>query len=345
MEDYYPPIAYTVPDKDGGMLLKTVLQQRMGISRKLLSRLKLTEQGIQLNGKRVYISEKVKPGDLVEIRMQQEVSDDILPQPMTLDILYEDDHLLVVNKEAGIIVHPTHGHYTGTLANGIVHYWQSRGWKYRFRAIHRLDQETSGVLAIAKNPFVHQHVSEQMIAGTVDKRYLALVHNAPDPAVGTVDGPIDRDPEEPHRRIITADGYPSLTRYEVREEYDGASLVALKLETGRTHQIRVHMTSIGCPLIGDRMYRHPLYSSRGIDGPGKADTSLQVEGMDDSRAEAASSPALARVMALDESISRQALHAASLTLVHPMTREQMTFSAPMPEDMAALQQRLQQRVR
>lgn len=340
MEEYYPPIAYTVREKDGGMLLKTVLQQRMGISRKLLSRLKLTEQGIKLNGKRVYISETVMPGDLVEIRMQQEMSDDILPQPIPLDILYEDEHLLVVNKEAGVIVHPTHGHYTGTLANGVVYYWQSQGWKYRFRAIHRLDQETSGVLAIAKNPYVHQHVSEQMIAGTVDKRYLALVHNQPHPATGDLDGPIDRDPQDPHRRIITPSGYPSLTRYQVREVYAAASLVALKLETGRTHQIRVHMTSIGCPLIGDRMYRHPLYSSELVDASGGLKQAPQIGECCKSYAEAPPSVDLLQVMTLDDSIGRQALHAESLTLIHPITLEQMTFSAPLPEDMTALQQRL-----
>lgn len=124
---YYPPICYVVPAHEDGMLLKTILQKRMGVSRKLLSRLKLTEQGIMLNGERVYIGVKVQTGDVIEIRLEQERSDDMLPQPMELHILYEDEHLLVLNKPAGIIVHPTHGHYTGTLANGVVHYWQEQG--------------------------------------------------------------------------------------------------------------------------------------------------------------------------------------------------------------------------
>ena len=179
-----------------------------GVSRKLLSRLKLTEQGIMLNGARVYISVNVHAGDLIEIRMEQERSDD-MPQPMNLHILYEDEHLLVLNKPAGIIVHPTHGHYTDTLANGVVHYWQEKGWKYRFRAVHRLDQETSGVLVIAKNAYIHQHVSEQMIAGTVDKRYVAFVHGKPALPSGDIDGPIDRDPLEPHRRIVTPKDIPA----------------------------------------------------------------------------------------------------------------------------------------
>ncbi|WP_082423129.1 RluA family pseudouridine synthase [Paenibacillus dakarensis] len=327
MELYYPPISYKVPESDDGVILKTVLQKRMGVSRKLLSRLKLTEQGIMLNGTRVYISVKVSAGDLVEIRMEQERSDDILPQPMDLDILYEDEHLLVVHKAAGRIVHPTHGHYTDTLANGVVHYWQQKGWNYRFRAIHRLDQETSGVLAIAKNPYVHQHISEQMIAGTVDKRYLALVHGVPDPAAGYIDGPIDRDPEEPHRRIVTPNGYPSLTRYNVRERYGRkASLVELKLETGRTHQIRVHMSSIGNPLIGDKMYRHPIYE----------DNKIAERQVDEDE--------YTSIIQLDELIHRQALHAELLTLIHPIKGERMTFQAPIPEDMNELIKRLNETI-
>lgn len=330
---YYPPIAYRVPESEDGMLLKTILQKRMKVSRKLLSRLKLTEKGIMLNGKRVYISVNVQAGDLVEIRMEQERSEDILPQPIPLDILYEDEHLLVVNKEAGLIVHPTHGHYTDTLANGVVYYWQQQGWNYRFRAIHRLDQETSGVLAIAKNPYVHQHVSEQMIAGTVDKAYLALVHGVPEPLQGDVDGPIDRDPQDPHRRIVTPDGYPSLTRYAVRKVYAGASLVGLKLETGRTHQIRVHMSSIGCPLVGDKMYRHPIYAA----------VSAMEEGTPEQADSLPDEAACSAIVSLDEAIERQALHAELLSFVHPITEEVMTFRAPIPEDMKRLIKRLNEK--
>lgn len=326
---YYPPIRYVVPTHEDGMLLKTILQKRMGVSRKLLSRLKLTEQGIMLNGTRVYISVKVQAGDLVEIRLEQERSDDMLPQPMDLHILYEDEHLLVLNKPAGIIVHPTHGHYTGTLANGVVHYWQEQGWNYRFRAVHRLDQETSGVLVIAKNSYIHQHISEQMIAGTVDKRYVALVHGKPTSETGSVDGPIDRDPLEPHRRIVTPEGYPSLTRYKVCETYPAASMVELKLETGRTHQIRVHMLSIGCPLIGDRMYQHPVYNSVQV-GAGVSAEYSDVHGQG-----GASS-----ILKLDSYIDRQALHASSLTLVHPIEGKTMVFTAPLPEDMKSLRSML-----
>ncbi|MNB75822.1 Ribosomal large subunit pseudouridine synthase D [compost metagenome] len=361
MSSYYPPLTYIVPPSEDGWLLKTILQKRMDVSRKLLSRLKMTEQGIMLNGERVYISVKVAAGDRVEIRMEQETSEDILPQDIPFDILYEDEHLLVVNKAAGIIVHPTHGHYTDTLANGVVHYWAAKGEKYRFRPVHRLDQETSGVLVIAKNPYSHQHISEQMIAGTVDKRYAAFVHGVPASPAGDIDGPIDRDPAEPHRRIVTPDGYPSLTRYEVKEVYgDRAARVELKLETGRTHQIRVHMSSIGCTLIGDGMYRHPLYGR----GPG-GEPLEGAAGTAGGKAEAAVLPAavlepaepellaaqeltaeeekqLAGIAGLDAAIPRQALHAVRLSFQHPVGLDGLVFEAPLPPDMALLEQKLRQ---
>lgn len=334
MTSYYPPITYIVPEAEDGWLLKAILLRRMHVSRKLQSRLKLTEQGITLNGRRVYTSVPVQAGDVVAIRMEQEISDDILPQPIPFEILYEDEHLLVVNKEAGMIVHPTHGHYTGTLANGVVDYWRQKGEAFRFRAVHRLDQETTGVLAIAKNPYVHQHISEQMIGNRVDKTYLALVHGTPDPPEGEIDGPIDRDPEEPHRRIVTPDGYPSLTKYRVLESWKNGSLVRLKLETGRTHQIRVHMTSIGCSLIGDKLYRHAVYKTIEAEAAGpekEAETNAYPV------------PSFARnIVQLDRAIPRQALHAFELSFEHPVSREKMTFQAPLPEDMRELRELLKE---
>ncbi|UUZ92974.1 hypothetical protein LJK87_48415 [Paenibacillus sp. P25] len=197
----------------------------MGVSRKLLSRLKLTEQGITVNGERKYIDIKVKPGDLVAVRMEKEASEDILPQPMELDILYEDEEPLVLNKPAGLVVHPTHGHYTGTIANGVVHYWAQQGQSFRFRPVHRLDQETSGVLAIAKNPYVHQQISEQMQAHEVKKEYIALVHGWVETDAGTIEGPIDRDPQRPHIRIVTPEGYPAVTHYRVERRFREATMV------------------------------------------------------------------------------------------------------------------------
>lgn len=299
--NYYEPLTYIVGPDEEGMLLKTILLNRLGVSRRLLSRLKLTEQGITVNGVRQYINIKVKAGDRVEVRMEEEASEDILPEELPLDILYEDDQLLIANKPAGMVVHPTHGHYVGTLANAVVYHWMKRGEHVRFRPVHRLDQETSGVLAIAKNPYVHQHISEQMKQDLVNKEYLAIVHGEMGQAAGTVNEPIDRDPEQPHIRIVTSSGYPAVTHYRVERIYPGATLVRLRLETGRTHQIRVHMKHLGYPLFGDKMY-----------------------GLSDDIGEPPNIQAI---------LSRQALHAAKLGFTHPGTRQLVEFNADLPEDM------------
>ncbi|MHA7964407.1 RluA family pseudouridine synthase [Paenibacillus sp. CAU 1782] len=309
---YYKPLTVTVSEQDAGKEVRTVLERRLGVSRKLLSQVKLTEHGLTLNEQRVYTTAKVSEGDIIRVRMEREQSDDILPQEMALDILFEDEDLLILNKPAGVVVHPTHGHYTETLANGVVYHWLQRGEKVRFRPVHRLDEETSGVVAIAKTGYVHQQLSEQMQRGEVDKRYLAYVYGTPPESAGTVDEPIDRDPESPHIRIVTPTGYPSVTRYEAVEHFDGgpgetaATLVKLKLETGRTHQIRVHMKHLGCPLIGDKMYG--------------SETN--------------------QVAAWEISVNRQALHAAILGFFHPLTGEKMEFHAPLPHELRSLEEQL-----
>ncbi|PZD95101.1 RluA family pseudouridine synthase [Paenibacillus sambharensis] len=311
-DKYYSPITWTVGPEDSGKQVRTVLERRLGVSRKLLSRLKLTEEGLTLNGGRVYTTALVEEGDELALRMEREQSDDILPQEMPLDIVYEDEYLLLVNKEAGVIVHPTHGHYTGTLANGIVHHWRQKGETVRFRPIHRLDQETSGLVAVAKNPYIHQQLSEQMQRGEIGKSYIAFVFGRPEPSAATIDAPIDRNPDDPHYRIVTPSGYRSVTHYQTLAVYgkEEASKVALQLETGRTHQIRVHMQHIGCALLGDKMY-HPA-----------------VENQAELRERA------------EQLITRHCLHAAELSFTHPMTRQQMIFQARLPEDLRLLEHEL-----
>lgn len=305
---YYEPLVYIVPPEEEGFILKTVLQKRLMVSRKLLSRIKLTERGITVNEERQYINIKVKAGDRVEIRMEEEQSEDILPQDLPLHILHEDEHLLILAKDAGIIVHPTHGHYVNTIANGVVYHWQQAGITCRFRPIHRLDQETSGVLAIAKTPYVHQQISEQMIQHLVKKEYLAFVWGTVASSSGTINEPIDRDPEQPHVRIVRSDGYAAVTHYEVVKQFEKAALVRIWLETGRTHQIRVHMRHLGHPLLGDKMYTLEQYR----------DDADELEASD--------------------RLDRQALHAFKLGFVHPGTREWTEFNAPLPADLSELEQ-------
>ncbi|WP_219838564.1 RluA family pseudouridine synthase [Paenibacillus sp. R14(2021)] len=333
---YYPPLTVDVTAEDEGKMVRTVLERRLGVSRKLLSRLKLTDHGITVNGERVYTNDRVAAGDLLELRMEQEESDDILPEPMSLDIVYEDADLLVVNKPPGIIVHPTHGHYTGTLANGVVYHWKQRGERVRFRPIHRLDEETSGLVAIAKTAYIHQQLSEQLQSGEVDKRYRAYVYGCPAKRAATIDEPIDRDADQPHLRVVTPDGYPSVTHYEVEAVYGeaAASKVNLKLETGRTHQIRVHMKHVGCPLIGDKLYGFAI----GAGAAAKAGTEAREPNVPRAEGDAAVKPGgSAR---LEAAVNRQALHAALLSFTHPITKQRLTFEASLPGDLRQLEDEL-----
>ncbi|MFD0588447.1 RluA family pseudouridine synthase [Paenibacillus sp. GCM10027627] len=310
---YYRPLEVVVAEEDDGRAVRNVLEKRLGVSRKLLSQVKLTEHGLTVNEQRVYTTALVQTGDIIRVRMEREESEDILPQPIPFETVFEDEDLLIVNKPAGMIVHPTHGHYTGTLANAVVHQWKERGEKVRFRPIHRLDEETSGLVAIAKTSYAHQQLSEQLQAGLVTKLYRAYVYGSLTPDKGTVDEPIDRDTDRPHLRVVTPNGYPSITHYEVMERFlqsehalTSAAAVKLKLETGRTHQIRVHMRFKGCPLIGDKLY----------------------------------GPEVGFIQEWEEAAGRQALHAETLGFIHPMTKVRMEWTAPLPPELLQLEQLL-----
>lgn len=289
-------LIYVVPPEQDGWKLRSVLLTGMKLSRKLLVRLKGMDRAVTVNGAEPIFHVPIHAGDRIEVRLPEETSEDILPQPIPIEIISEDEHLFIINKPWGRIVHPTSGHYVNTVANGVVHLWQQRGDRHRFRPIHRLDQDTSGVLAIAKNAYAHQYVSEQFQSGRVSKTYIAIVHGLVAEDFGTIDGPIDRDATNPHVRIVTPEGYPSVTHYEVLERLAGASVVKVKPVTGRTHQIRVHMTHIGHPLVGDSFYslpdRYPPFAGMG----------------------------------------RQALHAATLSFRHPGTGDRVEYEAPQPDD-------------
>ncbi|HZG55208.1 RluA family pseudouridine synthase [Paenibacillus sp.] len=294
-------LRHVVPPEQDGWRLRSVLLTGMGLSRKLLVRQRGLEGSIRVNGQSDVLYRPMRTGDVIEVTLPVEESESILPQPIPFEILHEDEHLLIVNKPWGLIVHPTSGHYTGTLANGIVHYWREKGESYRFRPIHRLDQDTSGVLAVAKNGYAHQFVSEQFQEGQVRKSYLAVVYGRVAQDAGTVEGPIDRDPDEPHVRIVTPAGAPSTTHYEVVERFRDTTLVRVKPVTGRTHQIRVHMKHIGHPLVGDELY---------IDAE--------------------------RYPPRPVPIRRQALHAETLSFVHPDTKRRATYEAPPTPDLQEL---------
>jgi len=309
--EYYAPIEFVAETGDEGRTLRDVLRKRIGISRRLMVRLKTSEEGLSVNGQKVWPNHKVVAGDVISLRMEAESSETILPQPMELDIVFEDEHLLVLNKPAGLIVHPTTGHYLNTLANGVMHYWQEKGERVRFRPVHRLDEHTSGLVVVAKHSLAQQQLSAQMSEGTVVKEYRTYVYGRPPAAEGRIDAPIGRQAEDPHRRVVREDGAPSLTFYRVAETYgEQACAIDVRLGTGRTHQIRVHMTHIGCPIIRDSYYSEERWN--------ESEAAQRVSGI----------------------IGRQALHACRLGFRHPVTGEEMRLDAALPEDMRLLEREL-----
>ena len=311
MNEYYEPIEFVAEASDEGRQLREVLRKRIGISRRLMVRLKTSESGLSVNGEKVWPNHRIAEGDVIALRMRTESSETIPPQPMELDIVFEDAHLLVLNKPAGLIVHPTTGHYLNTLANGVMHYWQEKGERVRFRPVHRLDEHTSGLVVVAKHPLAQQQLSAQMMEGTVAKEYLTFVYGRPPEDEGRIDEPIGRQTEDPHRRVVREDGAPSLTYYRLTRAFgDQASALDIRLGTGRTHQIRVHMTHIGCPIIGDDYYSEPRWN--------ESELARRVSGV----------------------IGRQALHARKLGFRHPVTGEDMLLEAELPEDMRRLEQAL-----
>jgi 23S rRNA pseudouridine1911/1915/1917 synthase len=226
------------------------------------------------------------------------------PQPIALAIVHEDAAVLVVDKPPGLVVHPGHGNRERTLANALVHHAPQLAHLPRAGIVHRLDKDTSGLLVIAKTAEAQTSLVRQLAARTVKREYLALVHGAV-AADGHVDAPIGRHRTARTRMAVTARGKPARTRYRVLERLDGATLLAVTLETGRTHQVRVHMQAIGHPVVGD-----PTYGFRARrDGP-------------------------------LERFPRQALHAARLGLVHPATGRECEWRAPLPEDLRALLEQL-----
>lgn len=231
------------------------------------------------------------------------VEEDTLPEAETMDlnIVYEDDDILVINKPAGLVVHPSKGHLQGTLVNGLLHYLNGNlscgSDLYRPGIVHRIDKDTSGLLVVAKHNAAHQALADQLVNHDMRRSYMALVHGHVKAPQGTIEAPLQRDPANRLRWTVAKDGKYALTRFQVLESYENATLLDLELETGRTHQIRVHLEFIGHPLVGDPVYR------KGLD---------HVKG------------------SLVHDMSGQLLHAYALKLQHPRTGEWLEFKASLP---------------
>jgi 23S rRNA pseudouridine1911/1915/1917 synthase len=293
---------HEVTEEESGKMLHQVLKNRFRFSRRMMSRLRLG-RFVTVNGEVIYFTARVQEGDRIEIRFPEEETDHIPPQPVPFTVRYEDEDLIVIEKPPGVVVHPTRGYPDQTLANGLMHYWQKKGEKHKVRPVTRLDRDTSGLMVVGKHAYAHAFLAEQMAAKRYERSYLAIVHGAVKEECGTIDRPIKIDVERKVYRYAGEGegGTPAVTHFEVAERLPGATLLRLRLETGRTHQIRIHLSSIGHPIIGDEMY--------GI----------------------AEEPPL---------IDRQALHAFHLRLFHPRFREWLEWEAPLPEDMQQLWERL-----
>ena len=267
-----------------------------GFSRHIISQLKKYEDGILVNQIHQNTRYHLKSGDLLSINIKEEApSQKIVPVPMELNIVFEDEDILVLNKPADTPIHPSLNNYDNSLANGVAYYYQKETSPFVFRCINRLDRDTTGLTIIAKNSLSSAILSSMVSKRLIHREYLAIVEgNTPDS--GTINAPIGRKSDSAIERMIDFEhGEVAVTHYTKLAYHNNHSLIKLKLETGRTHQIRVHMKHIGYPLIGDYLY-HPDYMY----------------------------------------IKRQALHSYRLIFTHPITKEPLEFTAPLPEDMMGI---------
>ena len=256
-------------------------------------------------------SYRVSAGQNIEIEIPDPAPPSAEPQAIRLTVVFEDDQVVVIDKPAGIVVHPAAGNRDGTLVNALLFHVRDLsgiGGELRPGIVHRLDKDTSGLLLVAKTDTAHRALAAAWNTDAVRKEYIAIVYGTPYPPRGTVDAPLGRDPRDRKRIAVVAAGRRAITDYEVTNRLRFASIVRCRLRSGRTHQIRVHMKHIGHPIIGD-----PVYS-----GP-------QWRGIPDKRLQKALS-----------SFTRQALHAARLEFVHPVSGERMAFASALPADMANL---------
>ncbi|MFC1462969.1 RluA family pseudouridine synthase [Verrucomicrobiota bacterium] len=267
---------------------------------------------ITVDGRKSTAHRKVHPGMHVQVEVPPPTETALEPEPIPLDILHEDTDIIVINKPAGLVVHPAAGHSSGTLVNALLHHCpdiEGIGGERRPGIVHRLDKDTSGVMVVAKNDAAMAGITTQFKKNAVHKEYLAIVKGAPDPVTDTIRTLVGRSKHD--RKKMSAhppSGRNAVTHYETLETFAGCSLVKAIIETGRTHQIRVHMTHIGHPVLGDTQYGGKVSGSR-----------FQVSGRED-----------------PIRIPRQMLHAHKLELKHPRTNKPLAFTAPIPPDMQSL---------
>ena len=274
---------------------KIISELEQDISRTAIQRM-IDEGNILVNERKVKTSYKVAEGDLITILDEEPKETDLVPQDIPLNIIYEDDDILIINKEKGMVVHPGAGNPDGTLVNAIMAKCKDSlsgiGGKIRPGVVHRIDKDTSGLVIIAKNDKTHIDISEQIKNREVEKTYLALVRGNIKENEAVINMPIGRSTKDRKKMAVEKKGKEAITEFKVLEKYDGFTYIEVKIKTGRTHQIRVHMAEIGYPIVGDEVYsngRNPF------------------------------------------NVKGQMLHAAKLGFIHPSTKEKVVFEAPLPE--------------
>ncbi|HEX7315116.1 MAG TPA: RluA family pseudouridine synthase [Pyrinomonadaceae bacterium] len=302
-------LVFEASAEDAGARLDAFLAARVeGVSRSTLKRA-IDDGEVLVGGRVAKPSLKLKGGERVEVELPAPPPSEVEPEEIALDILHEDEEVVVVNKSAGLVVHPAAGVHSGTLANALAFHFEQlagRGHSLRPGIVHRLDRDTSGVIVVAKTPRAHESLSEQFRARTVFKSYVALVHGVTKEEKGRIEEPLARDPRNRTRMAVVRGGRAALSLWRARQRFTRFTLLDVQIKTGRTHQIRVHLAWIKHPVVGDETY-----------GGGRDKT------LPDSNLRA-------RVAAL----GRQFLHAERLGFHHPATGEWLSFTAPLPPDLA-----------
>jgi len=246
-------IEYRVTIDNDNRKASQILKNHLKFSSGEMRRIKRCA-GLMVNDQAVRLDSLVKEGDLIRVNFQEDGDQPVIPQDIPLNILFEDEHILVVNKPCNMLVHPLSYHVLNTLANGVIYHWQLQGQNIKFRSVSRLDKDTSGVILIAKSSYICHQLAEQMRNGLCQREYLTVVHNRITMNSGIIDFPIGRPNADSLIFEVTSQGKKAITHFTVLQRFASGSLVKLRLETGRTHQIRVHMRHLGHPLMGDDLY-------------------------------------------------------------------------------------------
>ena len=291
-------IDYIIDEDSAGLRVEQFLRRKR-YSGQNLSEIKRMPKSILVNGVHYYMRQELSNGDHLQVRIcETKNSEKIPPTNLPLDIIYEDEDILVLNKPAGIPIHPSLNNYTNSMANALAYYFQSQGKPFIFRCCNRLDRDTSGLTIVSKHLVSGSILSDMTKYREVHREYLAITRGSVTPSEGTIQAPLGRKEGTIIERTVDWEhGEDAVTHYKVVKEANGHSLVSLRLETGRTHQIRIHMKYLGYPLIGDYLYNPDM-----------------------------------------EYMTRQALHSHHMEFTHPITGEHMSFTAPLPEDMARVMQ-------